>query len=48
MAKPDWGELQKRFLSDHASTGICKNLRRQKCAVRRKKKTLMRWWKATA
>ncbi|WP_313448854.1 terminase small subunit [Pseudescherichia sp.] len=22
MAKPDWGELQKRFLSDHASTGI--------------------------
>lgn len=22
MAKPDWGELQKRFLSDHAATGI--------------------------
>jgi len=22
MAKPDWGELQQRFLSDHASTGI--------------------------
>ncbi|QHM71290.1 terminase small subunit [Mixta intestinalis] len=22
MAKPDWGELQKRFLSDHAETGI--------------------------
>lgn len=22
MAKPDWGELQKRFLSDHADTGI--------------------------
>ena len=22
MAKPDWGELQRRFLSDHAATGI--------------------------
>ncbi|WP_144815132.1 terminase small subunit [Enterobacter sp. DE0047] len=22
MVKPDWGELQQRFLSDHASTGI--------------------------
>ncbi len=22
MSKPDWGELQKRFLSDHAATGI--------------------------
>jgi hypothetical protein len=22
MAKPDWGALQKRFLSDHAKTGI--------------------------
>ena len=22
MAKPDWGELQKRFLSDHAAPGI--------------------------
>lgn len=22
MAKPDWGELQQRFLSDHAKTGI--------------------------
>lgn len=22
MAKPDWGDLQKRFLSDHAKTGI--------------------------
>lgn len=22
MAKPDWGELQQRFLSEHASTGI--------------------------
>lgn len=22
MAKPDWGELQQRFLSDHAATGI--------------------------
>lgn len=22
MAKPDWGELQQRFLSDHASIGI--------------------------
>ncbi|EPG3452758.1 terminase small subunit [Klebsiella oxytoca] len=22
MAKPDWGELQQRFLSDHASTGV--------------------------
>jgi len=22
MTKPDWGELQKRFLSDHAATGI--------------------------
>lgn len=22
MAKPDWGELQQRFLSDHVSTGI--------------------------
>jgi len=22
MAKPDWDELQQRFLSDHASTGI--------------------------
>ena len=22
MAKPDWGELQQRFLSDHAATGV--------------------------
>lgn len=22
MAKPDWGELQQRFLSDHATTGV--------------------------
>ena len=22
MAKPDWGELQRRFLSDHAATGV--------------------------
>jgi len=22
MAKPDWGDLQKRFLSDHAATGV--------------------------
>lgn len=22
MAKPDWGEIQKWFLSDHAATGI--------------------------
>lgn len=22
MAKPDWGELQQRFLSDHAATDI--------------------------
>ena len=22
MAKPDWGELQQRFLSDHAKSGI--------------------------
>ena len=22
MAKPDWGELQQRFLSEHAKTGI--------------------------
>ena len=22
MAKPDWGELQQRFLSDHTSTGV--------------------------
>ncbi|HAV1869929.1 TPA: terminase small subunit [Enterobacter hormaechei subsp. steigerwaltii] len=22
MAKPDWGELQKRFLSEHAATGV--------------------------
>ncbi|MGM3311596.1 terminase small subunit, partial [Enterobacter hormaechei subsp. steigerwaltii] len=22
MAKPDWGELQQRFLSEHASTGV--------------------------
>ncbi len=22
MAKPDWGELQQRFLSDHAETGV--------------------------
>lgn len=22
MAKPDWGELQQRFLSEHAATGV--------------------------
>lgn len=22
MARPDWSELQKQFLSDHATTGI--------------------------
>lgn len=22
MAKPDWGVLQQRFLSDHAATGV--------------------------
>lgn len=22
MAKPDWGELQQRFLSEHAKTGV--------------------------
>lgn len=22
MAKPDWGELQQRFLSEHATTGV--------------------------
>lgn len=22
MAKPDWGELQQRFLSDNAATGV--------------------------
>lgn len=22
MAKPDWGELQQQFLSDHAATGV--------------------------
>lgn len=22
MAKPDWGELQQRLLSDHAATGV--------------------------
>lgn len=22
MAKPDWGDLQQRFLSDHAATGV--------------------------
>ena len=22
MAKPDWGELQQRYLSDHAATGV--------------------------
>ncbi|WP_154063873.1 terminase small subunit, partial [Klebsiella pneumoniae] len=22
MAKPDWGELQQRFLSNHAATGV--------------------------
>ncbi|MEM8142177.1 terminase small subunit, partial [Morganella morganii] len=22
MARPDWSELQKQFLSDHAATGI--------------------------
>ena len=22
MAKPDWGELQKRFLSEHANSGV--------------------------
>jgi len=75
MDKPDWGELQQRFLSDHARTGVSpkgwceaqglnyatarrhikkpaaqsaqksaqKKMRRKKCAVRRKKKTLMRW-----
>ncbi len=22
MAKPDWGELQQRFLPEHAATGV--------------------------
>jgi DNA-binding CsgD family transcriptional regulator len=68
MAKPDWGELQQRFLSEHAATGVspkewCEaqglnyatarryikkllrklrtNLRRKKCALRRKNKAQM-------
>ncbi len=31
MAKPDWGELQQRFLSAHAKTGISR-----KTGVRRR------------
>ncbi|CDL35403.1 FIG00640133: hypothetical protein [Enterobacter hormaechei] len=71
MAKPDWGELQQRFLSEHAATGVspkewceaqglnyatarryiknllrnlCKNLRRKKCALRKKNKAQKSWW----
>jgi hypothetical protein len=74
MAKPDWGELQQRFLSEHAATGVspkewceaqglnyatarryikkpsaqtaqtAQNLRRKKCALRRKIKAQMSWW----
>ena len=50
MAKPDWGELQQRFLSDHADTSrnplrkLRKNLRRRNCALRKRKSAQKSWW----